>query len=67
MFGIRDIGPLQILVVLFIIMLLFGVGKLPEVGAGLGKGFREFRSAIRSGEEQEEKKPAASKDAKDAS
>jgi len=65
----RDIGPLQLLVILVIIMLLFGVGRLPEVGAGLGKGFREFRAAIRhdEGKSEEEQSAVAPKDAEDAS
>ncbi len=37
------IGPTELIIVLVIIMIIFGVGKLPEIGGGLGKGIREFR------------------------
>ncbi len=38
-------GPLEILLVLVIALIIFGPGKLPEIGAGLGKAVREFRRA----------------------
>ena len=37
------VGPTELIIVLVIIMIIFGVGKLPQVGAALGKGLREFR------------------------
>ncbi len=37
------------MLVLVVVMLLFGVGKLPEVGAGLGKGIREFKESVTGG------------------
>jgi len=42
------IGPTELIIILVIIMLVFGVGRLPEVGRAIGKGLREFRKA-RSG------------------
>ena len=42
MFGL---GPLEIGVILFIILLLFGAKKLPELAKGLGKGIKEFKKA----------------------
>lgn len=47
MFGL---GWTELIVILVIIMILFGVGKLPEVGAGLGKGIREFKNASKGDE-----------------
>lgn len=44
------IGPLEIIIVLVIILVIFGVGRLPDAGAGLGKGIRGFKRAI-SGED----------------
>ena len=38
-------GGWEIIVILAIVLIIFGVGKLPEVGAGLGKGIREFKKA----------------------
>ncbi|MDP9350642.1 MAG: twin-arginine translocase TatA/TatE family subunit [Chloroflexota bacterium] len=43
MFGL---GPTELIVILVLVMLVFGVGKLPEVGAGLGKGIHEFKESI---------------------
>ena len=40
------IGPLELIIVLVIIVVVFGIGKLPEVGGGLGKGIREFRRSL---------------------
>jgi sec-independent protein translocase protein TatA len=45
----------ELLVILFIVFLLFGASKLPEVGRGLGEGIRNFKKAL-SGETEEEKK-----------
>ncbi len=38
-------GP-ELIMVLVVVMLIFGVGKLPDVGAGLGKGIREFKDNV---------------------
>ena len=40
-----NFGPGEILVIMFIILLLFGAKKLPELARGLGKGIREFKDA----------------------
>jgi sec-independent protein translocase protein TatA len=39
------LGPPELILVLVIVVIIFGVGKLPEVGGALGKGIREFRKA----------------------
>jgi len=39
-----------------IVLLIFGPGRLPEMGAGIGKGIREFKKAI-SGEKDKERIP----------
>ncbi len=41
----EGISPLHLLVVLIIALVVLGPGKLPEVGAALGQGIREFRKA----------------------
>ncbi len=41
--------PTHILLIVIVFLLLFGPKKLPELGAGLGKGIREFKNAL-SGE-----------------
>ncbi len=56
MFG--DIGPVEIGLILLIILLVFGAGKLPTVGRDLGKAIREFRKASRENPDDVEKKDA---------
>jgi sec-independent protein translocase protein TatA len=51
--GLGSIGLPELLIVLVIIIIIFGVGKLPEIGGALGKGIREFRRASK-GEPSEE-------------
>jgi sec-independent protein translocase protein TatA len=36
-------GPLEIGIILVIVLIIFGVGKLPQVGGAIGKSIREFR------------------------
>ncbi len=38
-------GPWELVLILGIVIIIFGVGKLPEVGGALGKGIKEFRKA----------------------
>jgi sec-independent protein translocase protein TatA len=37
---------MEILIVMVIVMIVFGVGKLPEIGGGLGRGMRDFKKGI---------------------
>ena len=48
----RPPGPWEIGLILVIVLIVFGVGKLPQVGGAIGKGLRAFRSGQR-GEEEE--------------
>ncbi|MGD9573661.1 MAG: twin-arginine translocase TatA/TatE family subunit [Thermoleophilia bacterium] len=41
-----DFSPIQLLIVLAIILLVFGARKLPEIGRNLGSGAREFKEGI---------------------
>lgn len=57
MFG--QIGMQEIILILFILLLLFGAKRLPELGQSLGKGIREFKrgvSEIKEDLEEEGKK-----------
>jgi sec-independent protein translocase protein TatA len=40
------IGPVELLIILFIVLLLFGAKKVPEMGRGLGSGLREFKDGV---------------------
>jgi sec-independent protein translocase protein TatA len=48
MFG--PIGVTELIIILVIIVILFGVNKLPRLGKGLGEGIRNFKDSVRSGE-----------------
>jgi len=43
MFGI---GMPELLIILVIILVIFGAGKLPEIGSALGKGIRGFKKSV---------------------
>lgn len=45
------LGPLEIGLILVIVLIVFGVGRLPQVGGAMGKTIREFRKA-REGEDE---------------
>jgi sec-independent protein translocase protein TatA len=44
---IGGIGMPELIIILVIILIIFGAGKLPEIGAGLGKGIKNFKSATK--------------------
>ena len=46
------IGPTELIIILVIVLIIFGVGRLGEIGGALGKGIREFRKG-QSGDELE--------------
>jgi len=47
------VGPWEIGLIVLVILIVFGVGKLPQVGGAVGRGLRAFRKG-QSGEEDEE-------------
>jgi len=49
MFGLLpSIGPWEFAAILFIVLIIFGPGKLPAVGKSIANGIREFRKATKS-------------------
>ncbi len=49
-----DLGWPEVLLILAIVLIVFGAGKLPQVGSALGKGIREFRRAQRGDDDAAE-------------
>ncbi len=47
--------PMHLLVILIIVLIIFGPGRLPEIGKGLGESIRGFKKAM-SGDEDEDNK-----------
>jgi sec-independent protein translocase protein TatA len=54
----KSFGIWEIVLILVIIVIIFGVGKLPQIGGAIGKGIRSFKKA-QSGEDEAEDKKAA--------
>jgi len=53
-----NLGPWEIGLILLIVLVIFGAGRLTEVGGALGRGIREFRRNLSGEDEREkEKKP----------
>jgi sec-independent protein translocase protein TatA len=50
MFGF---SPMAIIIILLLILIIFGAGKLPEIGSSLGKGIKNFKRAIEGKDEIE--------------
>ncbi|MFC3833278.1 MULTISPECIES: twin-arginine translocase TatA/TatE family subunit [Deinococcus] len=44
-----SLGPLEIILLLVVVALIFGARKLPELGKGLGQGIREFKKETKDG------------------
>ena len=42
----RGIGPMELIIILVIVMIIFGVGRLTEIGSVLGRSIREFRNSV---------------------
>ena len=51
-FGFGMPGPTELIIILAIVVIFFGVGKLPEVGSALGKGIKNFRGAVKEGSDE---------------
>jgi len=52
-----NFGPPELLIILVIVILLFGVGRLSRIGGGLGRGIREFRTGLKDDGEESEDAP----------
>ena len=51
MFGL---GHWELLLILVIVLIVFGAGKLPEIGAGIGKGIKNFKKGVADFEAEKE-------------
>ncbi len=62
-----NIGPLELGLILVIVLLIFGAGKLPEVFRSMGEGIREFREAASTDEKKEKPSPDSTNNTPQAS
>jgi sec-independent protein translocase protein TatA len=51
MFGL---GTTELIIILILVLVIFGAGKLPQVGGALGKGLRNFKDGVKDADEIDE-------------
>ena len=54
------IGFPELMIILVIIMIIFGAGKLPEIGSAFGNSIRNFKKSIKDAEQENEELPEGS-------
>ena len=54
-------GPPELFLIVLVVLIIFGAGKLPEVGKALGKGIKEFKAAREGNLDDETEKPSEAK------
>jgi sec-independent protein translocase protein TatA len=52
---VPNLGLPELLVILVIVVLIFGAGKIPQLGKGLGEGIKNFRDSMRDGQSGDSK------------
>jgi sec-independent protein translocase protein TatA len=58
MFGLGALQPVHLLLILAIVLVVFGAGKLGQVGGALGQSVKEFKNSVADPEEEAEKAAA---------
>jgi len=56
MLALGMLGTQELVIILIIVILVFGVNKIPQLGKGLGEGIRNFKSSIKEISEDSDKK-----------
>jgi len=64
---VANLGPTELIIILVIVVIIFGVGKLPQIGSALGKGVRQFREATDEIEQASEDVKEVAEEAKEDS
>lgn len=49
------LGVQELLIILAIVIVIFGANKIPQLGKGLGEGIKNFKNAMKAGEEEADK------------
>ena len=52
-----SLGPLEIILIVAVVALIFGAKKLPELGKGVGQGIREFKREVKPGDQGKDAVP----------
>ncbi|WP_437479552.1 Sec-independent protein translocase subunit TatA/TatB [Sorangium sp. So ce1014] len=59
------IGPLEIALLIGVALLLFGAGRIADIGKGIGEGIRNFKKGIRDDDDEEPKQLPAKPETKE--
>jgi sec-independent protein translocase protein TatA len=57
--GPFGLGPMELVIILLVLVMVFGASRLSELGGSLGKGIKEFRKSIKDDDEAEAPQPPA--------
>lgn len=60
------LGTQELLIILAIIIVVFGASKLPQIGAGMGKGIKNFKKEMKQEEKTVEQAPEKEEESKEA-
>ncbi len=60
----ETLGPLELILILAVVLLLFGAKRLPEMARSLGKSSREFKKGMKEGADEDEEAKTTSAEAK---
>jgi sec-independent protein translocase protein TatA len=63
--GLPTAGPMELIIVLVVILLLFGAKRIPELARGLGSGVREFKAGTKEGQLEDKNEKDGDKDEED--
>jgi len=61
-----DIGPTELIIILVIVLLLFGVGRISKIAGELGSGIRSFREGLQGTEDEKSPEEAPKEEVKEA-
>jgi sec-independent protein translocase protein TatA len=53
-----NVGPMELVLIAFVALLVFGAGRVADIGKGLGMGIKNFKDGLRDGDEEPKKKVA---------
>jgi sec-independent protein translocase protein TatA len=53
--AIGGLGPWELAIILVVVLIVFGAGKLPKVGASLGEALKNFKKSVNPADEEDKK------------
>jgi sec-independent protein translocase protein TatA len=51
-----NVGPMELVLIAFVALLVFGAGRVADIGKGLGQGIKNFKDGLRDGDDEPKKK-----------